>query len=41
MHINLFSDNIDMVVIGAGTGGTLTGVGRKIKEYLPNCKVSL
>ena len=30
-----------MVVIGAGTGGTLTGIGRKIKEYLPNCKVSL
>lgn len=22
---------VDMVVVGAGTGGTLTGVGRKIK----------
>ncbi|KAL5276912.1 CBS.2 family protein [Megaselia abdita] len=32
-------NNIDMVVIGAGTGGTITGIGRKIKEKLPNCKV--
>lgn len=32
-------DNIDMVVMGAGTGGTLTGVGVKIKEHYPNCKV--
>lgn len=28
-----------MVVIGAGTGGTVTGIARKIKEKLPNCKV--
>lgn len=28
--------NIDMVVMGAGTGGTLTGVARKIKEHNPN-----
>jgi cystathionine beta-synthase len=28
-----------MVVMGAGTCGTLTGVGRKIKEHNPNCKV--
>ena len=28
-----------MVVIGAGTCGTLTGVARKIKERQPNCKV--
>merc|ERR1719197_211634 len=27
---------IDMVVIGAGTGGTVTGVARKLKEKLPN-----
>ncbi len=30
---------IDMVVLSAGTGGTLTGIARKIKERLPNCKV--
>ncbi len=28
-----------MVVIGAGTGGTLTGVARKLKEKIPNIKV--
>lgn len=28
-----------MVVIGAGTGGTITGIARKIKEKLPKCKV--
>jgi cystathionine beta-synthase len=27
---------IDMLVVGAGTGGTITGVGRKIKERCPN-----
>lgn len=30
---------VDMVVVGGGTGGTLTGIGRKIKEELPNCKI--
>ncbi|KFM60452.1 Cystathionine beta-synthase, partial [Stegodyphus mimosarum] len=32
-------NKIDMIVMGAGTGGTITGVGRKIKERCPNCKV--
>ncbi|KAL5019736.1 hypothetical protein ScPMuIL_002628 [Solemya velum] len=32
-------DKLDMVVLGAGTGGTLTGIGRKIKERCPNCKI--
>lgn len=27
---------IDMVVMGAGTGGTITGVSKKIKEHCPN-----
>ncbi|ORC88666.1 cystathionine beta-synthase [Trypanosoma theileri] len=27
---------IDMVVIGAGTGGTVAGVGKRLKELLPN-----
>lgn len=30
---------VDMVVLGAGTGGTLTGVARRIKEAAPLCKV--
>jgi cystathionine beta-synthase len=30
---------IDMVVMTAGTGGTLTGIARKIKERVPNCKI--
>ena len=27
---------VDMLVVGAGTGGTITGIGRKIKERCPN-----
>lgn len=30
---------LDMVVVAAGTGGTITGISRKVKEVLPNCKV--
>ena len=32
-------DKLDMVVLGVGTGGTMTGISRKIKERCPNCKV--
>jgi len=28
---------VDMIVLGAGTGGTVTGIGRKIKERCPEC----
>ncbi len=31
--------NIDMVVITAGTGGTITGVARKLKELNPKIKI--
>lgn len=30
---------IDVVVISAGTGGTLTGIARKLKERIPHIKV--
>ncbi|TKR64202.1 hypothetical protein L596_024777 [Steinernema carpocapsae] len=30
---------IDMVVIGAGTGGTVSGTGKRLKETYPNIKV--
>lgn len=29
-----------MLVAGAGTGGTITGIARKLKEKCPNIKVS-
>ncbi|KAJ8958611.1 hypothetical protein NQ318_016332, partial [Aromia moschata] len=30
---------VDMIVIGAGTGGTVSGVGRKFKEISPNTTI--
>ena len=32
--------HVDMVVCGAGTGGTVAGIGRKFKEKVPKCEVS-
>uniref|UniRef100_A0A915BPW8 cystathionine beta-synthase n=1 Tax=Parascaris univalens TaxID=6257 RepID=A0A915BPW8_PARUN len=32
-------DKVDMVVIGAGTGGTVTGIAKKVKEICPKCKI--
>ena len=32
-------DKLDAIVMSTGTGGTVTGVGRKIHERVPNCKV--
>ncbi len=30
---------VDVVVVAAGTGGTVTGIGRRLKEALPHCVV--
>lgn len=30
---------VDMVVLGVGSGGTATGIGRRLKELLPNCLI--
>ena len=30
-----------MIVCGAGTGGTVCGIGKKVKEVAPNCKVRM
>lgn len=32
-------NKIDMLVAGAGTGGTISGIARKIKEKVPTCRV--
>ena len=32
-------NKVDMIVAGAGTGGTLTGLAKKIKPLLPSCKI--
>lgn len=32
-------ENLDMIVAGVGTGGTITGVAKKLKEKLPNIKI--
>ena len=38
-HTRVILGKVDMVVLGAGTGGTITGVARKLKEKCPNVKV--
>lgn len=39
--LSLCVGKVDMLVAGAGTGGTITGVARKLKEKCPNVKVNL
>ena len=35
------SGKVDMIIAGAGTGGTVSGIGKKVKEVAPNCKVCI
>ncbi|GLE07827.1 hypothetical protein PINS_up023420 [Pythium insidiosum] len=37
--IDALDGRVDMVVMGAGTGGTISGTARKIKEKCPSCIV--
>jgi len=32
-------NNLDICFIGAGTGGTISGTAKRIKETIPNCKI--
>ena len=34
-----FDNNLDMIVMGVGTGGTITGIAKKIKEKSPKTKI--
>ena len=34
-----FNDDLDMIVMGVGTGGTITGVAQRIKKYSPKTKI--
>ena len=34
-----FGTDLDMVVMGVGTGGTITGVGKRLKESIPDIQI--
>lgn len=34
-----FGTDLDMVLIGAGTGGTITGIAKRLKEEIPNVQI--
>ena len=33
------NQQVDMLVVGTGTGGSLTGLSRRIKEVCPDCQI--
>lgn len=37
--IDDFGDSLDMVVAGAGTGGTISGIAKRLKEHKPSIKI--
>jgi len=37
--LNDFGNDLHMVVMGIGTGGTISGVGKKLKEKIPNIQI--
>lgn len=37
--IEAFPDGLDMCVMGVGTGGTITGVAKRLKEHFPNITI--
>lgn len=37
--LHQMDNRVDMIVCGAGTGGTIAGIGRKIKDKLPSCEI--
>jgi cystathionine beta-synthase len=34
-----FGTDLDMVVMGVGTGGTISGIGKRLKEQIPNIRI--
>mmetsp|Transcript_3648 Transcript_3648/g.6944 ORF Transcript_3648/g.6944 Transcript_3648/m.6944 type:complete len:529 (+) Transcript_3648:170-1756(+) len=37
--LSQLENRVDMIVCGVGTGGTITGIARKVKEIVPTCLI--